>query len=483
MNTTVTSEFDRRVEKYEKEQEQFLCNRMDKVFRVLLILEWIFCVITALFVSPKTWSGEMASVHIHLWTAVILGGAIVSAPILLIYIRPGTKLSRYCIACSQMLFGTLLIHLMGGRIEAHFYIFGSLAFIAAYRQWPMLIPATIIVAVDHLIRGIYWPQSVYGVITGAEWRWLEHASWVIFEDIFLILTIVQGQKDMKKIAISRVELEQDNKIKLKRERDDAEKSRELAEQLVEELKEKQQQIIQSAKLASLGEQASGVAHELNNPLFLVSGFAELIKHECKDEEHIKTETLTTYVDDIIENSIRMKKIIQHLREFSRQATHTLERTRINDVIEKSFTLLNQQFRLMKISIVKDLDKSNPEVNADRIKLEQVFVNLLTNCRDAIETRYKTEGGTIKIITSTKNGSVKIEIFDNGCGMSQETIDKIFQPFYTTKEVGKGTGLGGSISYGIIKEHEGDIICDSKVGEGTKFTIVLKKYEETMLEQQ
>lgn len=194
-------------EQYLDELQTQQSARIDKIFRILLLCEWLFGIVVALFISPLTWAGSESSIHLHVWTALLLGGVIILPPVALGFLKPGEKLTSYVISIAQILFGSLLIHLMGGRIEAHFYIFGSLAFIATYRNWRLLIPVTIIIALDHYIRGVYWPESVYGLITGSEWRWLEHAGWVIFEDIFLIVSIIQGRNDSKNIALQRARLE------------------------------------------------------------------------------------------------------------------------------------------------------------------------------------------------------------------------------------------------------------------------------------
>ena len=131
--------------------------------------------------------------HPHVWSAVVLGGVLSFFPMVLAVLRPGRASTRYVIAVAQMLWSALLIHLTGGRIETHFHVFGSLAFLAFYRDWRVLVPATVVVAADHLLRGLYFPQSVYGVLTGGTWRWLEHAAWVLFEDVFLVMSCVRGQ--------------------------------------------------------------------------------------------------------------------------------------------------------------------------------------------------------------------------------------------------------------------------------------------------
>src|SRR5205814_2742843 len=146
-------------------------------------------------------------IHMHVWAAILLGGAISSFPVFLALKRPGHALTRHTIAVAQMLTSALLIHLTGGRIETHFHVFGSLAFLAFYRDWRVLVSATVVVALDHLLRGLFLPQSVFGVLTPSSWRWLEHAGWVIFEDIFLVISIHEGLQDMRQVAERQARLE------------------------------------------------------------------------------------------------------------------------------------------------------------------------------------------------------------------------------------------------------------------------------------
>src|SRR5262249_47138837 len=122
-------------------------------------------------------------------------------------LRPGRASTRHIVATGQVLMSALLIHLSGGRIETHFHVFGSLAFLAFYRDWTVFVPATAVVAADHFLRGLYWPESVYGVLTAGSWRWLEHAAWVLFEDTFLINSCFQSLREMRDIARQRAELE------------------------------------------------------------------------------------------------------------------------------------------------------------------------------------------------------------------------------------------------------------------------------------
>jgi PAS domain S-box-containing protein len=189
--------------------EQSIHRRTDRLFAGLMALQWIGGIAFALWVSPLAWSGTTSSTHIDVWAAVVLGGVISLFPALLGLLRPGQASTRYTIAAAQMLMGALLIHLTGGRIETHFHVFGSLAFLAFYRDWRVLVPATIVVALDHMLRGIFWPQSVYGVLVASQWRWVEHAAWVIFEDIFLVVSCRRSAAEMRETAERTAALEQE----------------------------------------------------------------------------------------------------------------------------------------------------------------------------------------------------------------------------------------------------------------------------------
>jgi two-component system, sensor histidine kinase and response regulator len=179
----------------------------DRLFGLLLVFQWLLCIGLALFVTPKTWIGQTSSVHFHVWIAVILGAVLNLYPLYLIARHSGKSITRYAIATAQMLTGALLIHLTGGKIETHFHIFGSLAFLAFYRDWKVLALATAIVVFDHLFRGLFWSQSVFGVGDTDPWRWLEHAIWVAFEDVFLFYACHKSKQEMKEIAEKQAALE------------------------------------------------------------------------------------------------------------------------------------------------------------------------------------------------------------------------------------------------------------------------------------
>jgi len=181
--------------------------RADRMFAVLMLVQWAFAVVLALLVSPYAWAGKTREFHPHLLAAIFMGGGIALFPVLLAVFRPGRLVTRHVIVASQMLWSALFIHLTGGRIETHFHVFGSLAFVAFYFDWGVVATGTIVVAADHLIRGLLYPESVYGIPNPEWWRFLEHAGWVVFEDVVLVWFCLSGLKEIKTIAARQAQVE------------------------------------------------------------------------------------------------------------------------------------------------------------------------------------------------------------------------------------------------------------------------------------
>ncbi len=186
--------------------------RVDRLFAILMGVQWVSGVLLAVLFSPYGWEGKSRTLHIHVQVAVVLGGLLSALPITLVLARPGKAVTRYVIAIAQMLWSALIIHLMGGRIEAHFHVFGSLAFLAFYRDYRVLIPATIVVAADHFLRQIFWPESVFGILAPESWRFLEHAFWVAFEDVFLVIACVSARREQRDLATERARAESGRRL-------------------------------------------------------------------------------------------------------------------------------------------------------------------------------------------------------------------------------------------------------------------------------
>jgi len=178
----------------------------DRVFAWLFIGQWVFAVLCAILISPLTWNGMEDSIHIHVWAASFLGGTLISLPIALILWIPGSLLTRIVVASTQVMFSGLIIHPMGGRIEAHFHIFGSLAILSFYRDPRVFIPAVGLVVLDHWLRGMFWPESVFGIAKAAQWRSLEHGAWLLFETAFLLWGIAQSRSHLWTLSAFQVSL-------------------------------------------------------------------------------------------------------------------------------------------------------------------------------------------------------------------------------------------------------------------------------------
>ena len=235
-----------------------------------------------------------------------------------------------------------------------------------------------------------------------------------------------------------------------------------------ELREKQEQLVQAGKLATLGELTTGVAHELNNPLnnigLFIGNVIDLIELGEADPQRMLHE-----LHSAMQQVHKATEIISHLRTFGRAATVSREPVVINQVIQRAISLVHKQLHLRQIEVQLRFPSEDVIVIGNAIQMEQVFINLLTNARDALADV------TQKMITITctvKTDVVNIHFCDTGPGIPAGLEQRIFDPFFTTKEVGAGTGLGLSITYGIIKEHQGSIAVESCPGEGALFIIQL-----------
>ena len=254
----------------------------------------------------------------------------------------------------------------------------------------------------------------------------------------------------------------------------------MVEERTRELKEKEGQLIQSSKLASLGEMATGIAHEINQPLNVIkmttTGMLHFLNKGKTLPDGMLQEELTS-TDGQIE---RMRKIINHLRSFSRKSTEiTTEEVDINIPLNDSLGFVKEQLGMHEIKIETDIAGSLPKVMADANKIEQVFLNIFNNARDAMdEAAAGVHGKLLKIRSFTEEDQVFVTISDTGGGIPVHAREKIFEPFYTTKEVGKGTGLGMSISYNIIKDFKGSLNFDVEEGVGTTFKVALPSKEVT-----
>jgi len=239
--------------------------------------------------------------------------------------------------------------------------------------------------------------------------------------------------------------------------------------------ETEQQLIQAGKMTTLGEMSTGVAHELNQPLSVIKTASSFFMKKIRKKERIRDDILLSLSEEIDSHVDRAAKIINHMREFGRKSDIKLVKVQINDVLKRAFEMFSQQLRVRGIDVVWDIKEDIPMIMANPDHLEQVFINLLVNARDAIAGKgelkdQKDDSEKIILKTRSEEKRVIAEVCDTGPGIPKAISDKIFEPFFTTKEVGEGTGLGLSISYGIIKECGGNIKVASINAKGTCFII-------------
>src|SRR5882724_1310368 len=482
----------------------------DKLFARLMLFQWVAGILIALFGAPLTWGGQSSQAHVNLWAAVLLGGAISIVPIWLTHARPGATINRYVISVAQMLMSALLISLTGGRIEAHFHVFGSLVILSFYRDWRVLVPATIVVGLDHFLRGVYLPYSVYGVLSASPWRSIEHAGWVVFENVFLVISCFRSIREMRFIANRTASLEasdqrsrqlfddapigmavvalDDEKFRqvnarftqmigyseaelLKRtplnltHPDDLAESQRLVKALldgrercslekryirkngellwvnrtacvicdkdsnpreflimVEDITERKlvEEALREAKKEAdranhaKSEFLSRMSHELRTPLNAILGFGQLL------ERQNPTKPQRARVEHIMSAGRHLLKLINEVLDLSRiEAGHlqlSVEPVAVAEVLEEALDLMRPLAaqRTMQLSVDELLDK-DLHVLADRQRLKQVLLNLLTNA-----VKYTAVGGQISVSLQQSNlAKTRLVVTDTGAGIATE----------------------------------------------------------------
>jgi len=222
----------------------------------------------------------------------------------------------------------------------------------------------------------------------------------------------------------------------------------------------EEQLLQTEKLSSLGLLAAGVAHEVNTPLAVISNYIQILAKQLPSED-----PRHTLIEKIVKQTFRASEIVNHLLNFSRTGGREFSEVDLNQVIEETLSLVSHPFRTARVQVIHNLDADLPAVLGSGNRLQQVFLNLFMNARDAMPS-----GGMLEVRTFATNGSVEVEVTDTGSGISRDNLARVFDPFFTTKTTGRGTGLGLSVSYGIVKEHAGKIDVRSTPGQGTSFRL-------------
>ena len=411
----------------------------DRLFAGLFIFQYFAGLASALWFSPRAWEGLTSYTHPHVWAAAVLGAVLVSLPVYLAFFFPGRAVTRHTIAVSQMLYSALLIHLMGGRIETHFHVFGSLAFLAFYRDWPVLITATVVVFADHLARGLFWPQSVFGVLAASPWRTFEHAGWVLFEDCFLTWSCFTGVREMRCIA-------------------------------------EQQSILESkfndvrADIRAKTDFLATMSHELRTPLNGILGMNELLLTTELNERQRQ------YVEASNSSGHSLVRLVNDILDFSKIEAGKLEldprECDLEALVYEVADILSPAAQQKGLSLSCQLASDACVIGVcDDNRLRQVLVNLAGNA-----LKFTTAGSVTiygdRITHSDGNVRLRFSVVDTGIGIPEERRHRLFEAFSqvdssTTRRFG-GTGLGLSICRRLVERMGGEIGMESQVGVGSTF---------------
>jgi signal transduction histidine kinase/ActR/RegA family two-component response regulator len=447
-----------------------ICVRCDRMFAVLFVAQWIGGIIAAMVLSPRLWAGSYSQVHPHVWAAIFLGGAIISFPLYLIFTQPGTVMTRQFIAIAQMLASALLIHISGGRIETHFHVFGSLAFLAFYRDWRVLLSATIVVALDHMLRGIFWPESVFGIATASQWRWVEHAAWVIFEDIFLFFSCFQGQREMLDVAQHRERMENTN---AGIEATVNQRTAELRASQVELRAAKE-----AAEAASLAKSQflANMSHEIRTPMTAILGYADVLLEPQEDPS-----ARLNGLQIIRRNGQHLMMVMNDILDISKiEAGHmSVEKIECDPakIVAEVSSLMGARSAEKNLPLIIEFDGPIPTtVQSDPTRIGQILMNIVGN---AIKF---TQHGSVRIIVrlttsiDDPNPKLQFDVIDTGLGMTPDQIKGLFRPFAQAdgsmaRKFG-GTGLGLAISKRLAQMLGGDITLKSEPQIGSTFSITI-----------
>ena len=472
-------------------QNQYIrmCRRTDRIFAALLVIQWVAAICLARWLTPLTWIGATSQIHLHVYAAIFLGGLITVFPIMLVCLRPGQLETRLAIGTAQMLFSGLLIDLTGGRIETHFHIFGSLAFLAFYRDWRVIVTASLVVAADHLLRGIYWPMSIFGTTLSDPLRWLEHIAWIVFEDIFLFIMCRQSVREMHETSKQQAQLEMTN---------DRIEAAVLAR--THELKDANQQLDDAKKASEAANVAksaflANMSHEIRTPMNGVIGMTSLLLDTKMNDEQIG------FVETIRLSGDNLMMIINEILDFSKIESGALElEHRPLDLIpsiEELFDVFGTRAAEKEIDLALLHDSQTPAaIISDPTRLRQILTNLVGNAVKFTEkgevvvnvtshvvdpAMMPTNNAYLKALETTNpdgNGWVmlKFRVQDTGPGIPEDRLNRLFLSFSQvdasiTRRYG-GTGLGLVITRRLVEAMGGEITVESKVGSGTAFTFNL-----------
>ncbi|MBO9665846.1 MAG: response regulator [Bdellovibrio sp.] len=433
----------------------------DRYFAILMVVQWVFAMGYVIFWTPYTWDGFTRSFHHDIWVVLVGGGVLTFLSLNLFFLFPGRILTRHAVAVMQMAMSMLLVYLAKGRTETYFHVFGSLAFLSFYRDYKVLLTATVVAMLGYI--------SMNRVTS---WRWLEFSIWLLFADAFLIPVCISVYSRLYMYCARRVQLE-----------DACRDAEQRFQERTAELILTQRELLESQKLEAVGQLASGVMHDFNNLLAVIAGHANSLK-----EEFVLTPALVERIRAIESSAERGAGLSKKLLDFMRPVETEGGEVNVRNIIYETAILLKPSLN-EKIQLSVDCPQDLWTIPGDATEVFQVLMNLAMNSRDAMSS-----GGKLKISaanveadedyccmhTSVRPGRyVRLTVEDSGAGIPKELQDKIFEPFFTTKPSGGGNGLGLSVVYRIVKSHEGVVSVYSEAGRGTVIHLYFPRQESSI----
>jgi signal transduction histidine kinase len=456
---------DARTNELFRQQHQLVLQRTDRLFAGLMLFQWLAAVAVAVWISPLAWSGRSVRLHEHVYAAVLLGLAIISLPVALAMLRPGRSITRHSIALSQALMSALLIHLTGGRIETHFHVFGSLALLAFYRDWRVLLTASTVVAADHFVRGLFWPESVYGTTLVNPWRFAEHAGWVVVEDIFLIIACQQGLREMLEVAQRQANLEVTNKH--------LSGANEQLRAEIEQHQRTQQELEIARDTAEAANRAkseflANMSHELRTPLNAIIGFSDVLSEQVFGPLN---ENQQQYVTDVLDSGQHLLSLVNDILDLAKVESGAMEVewkvVQLPALVERTLQMFRERAMRHGVRLQAELSPELSSVAVDERRLKQLLYNFLSNA-----LKFTPEGGEINVRARCTAEHVTISVADTGVGIAPAEQQKIFDTFYqvdsSLTKSQQGTGLGLTLVRKIAELHEGRVWVESEPGYGSEF---------------